>query len=117
MNITPKQWYQIITGIISGLITGAALMQTLLGQDLTIKIVAGLGILNIIVSSIGTALSGADSQATQIKNVEAMPGVERVSINAQASPALAAIAVDPDHPKVGPATPDVRPALVAKASS
>jgi len=102
MNVTPKQWYQIITGIISGLITGAALMQTLLGQDLTIKIVAGLGILNIIVSSVGTVLSGPDSQDTQVKNVLAMPGVQKIDVNEKASPALAKLAVDPAIDKIGP---------------
>lgn len=117
MTITPKQWYQIITGVISGLITGAALMQTLLGQDLTIKIVAGLGILNIIVSSIGTALSGADSPAVQIKNVTSLPGVERVLVNAKATNGVAAAALDPTQPKVGATTPDVRETLITKAAS
>lgn len=99
MSITAKQWYQIITGVISGLITGAALMQTLLGQDLTIKIVAGLGILNIIVSSIGTALS---SQGSDIKSVLAMPGIEKVTVNDKANQTLAAIAVDPTVNKIAP---------------
>jgi hypothetical protein len=117
MNITPKQWYQIITGVISGLITGAALMQTLLGQDLTIKIVAGLGILNIIVSSVGTALSGADSPGTQIKNVAALPGVEKVLVNAKATNGVAAAAIDPMQPKVGTITPEVRATLIEKAAS
>jgi hypothetical protein len=115
MSITPKQWYQIITGVISGLITGAALMQTLLGQDLTIKIVAGLGILNIIVSSIGTALSGADSPGTQIKNVAALPGVEKVLVNASATNGVAAAAIDPTQPKVGAVSLSVRDTLLAKA--
>ena len=114
MNITAKQWYQIITGIISGLITGAALMQTLLGQDLTIKIVAGLGILNIIVSSIGTALSGADSPAKQMKSVAALPGVEKVLVNATATNGVAAAALDPTQPKIGATSPDVRATLIAK---
>ena len=117
MTVTPKQWYQIITGIISGLITGAALMQTLLGQDLTIKIVAGLGILNIIVSSIGTALSGPDSAATQIKNVTALPGVEKVLVNASATNGVASAALDPTQPKVGAVNPDVRSTLIAKGAS
>lgn len=117
MNVSPKQWYQIITGIISGLITGAALMQTLLGQDLTIKIVAGLGILNIIVSSVGTALSGADSPATQIRNVAALPGVERISINEKATNGVAMAALDPTLPRVGPTSNEVRSTLVQKANT
>lgn len=114
MNITSKQWFQIISGIISGLITGAALMQTLLGQDLTIKVVAALGIVNIILSSIGTALSG---QASLVRDVAAMPGVDRISVNAQATSTLASVAVDPAQTKVGATSPDVRTVLTTKAAS
>jgi len=99
MNITSKQWFQIISGVVSGLITGAALLTTLFGQDLTIKLVAGLGILNIIISSIGTTLS---SQGSLVKDVLAMPGIQKVEVNAQANPTLAAIAVDPTVNKIAP---------------
>jgi len=114
MGLTSKQWFQIVSGIISGLITGAALMQTLFGQDLTIKIVAGLGIANIILSSVGAAVSG---QSNLVSDVAAMPGVEHISVNANASPALASVATDPAQPKVGPASPDLRAGLVTKAAS
>jgi hypothetical protein len=113
-NITSKQWFQIISGINGGLITGAALLQTLFGQDLTIKIVAVLGIIGIIINSVGAALSG---QGSLVQDVAAMPGVTRISVNAQASPALASVATDPAQTKVGPVTPDIKPTLVAKASS
>jgi hypothetical protein len=116
-SITSKQWFQIISGVISGLITGAALFQTLFGQDTTIKIVAMLGIANIVLSSVGTVLSGPDSQTTQVKNVLAMGGVERIDVNAKATPELAAMATDPSLVKIGPASPDVRPTLVASAKS
>jgi len=96
--ITSKQWFQIVSGVISGLITGAALLQTLFGQDLTIQIVAGLGILNIILSSVGTVLSG---QASLVRDVAAMPGVERISVNTNATQALAQVATDSTQPKVG----------------
>ena len=99
MNVTTKQWFQIVSGIISGLITGAALLQTLFGQDLTLKIVAGLGICGIILNSIGTAFS---TQTAQVKDVLDMPGVEHIAVNAQATPALAAIAVDPGVDKISP---------------
>lgn len=111
-KLTSKQWFQFINGTISGLITGAALLQTLLGQALTIDIVAALGILNIIISSYAAAVSG---QASLVKDVAAMPGVERISVNAAASPALATVAVDPDQKKVGPVTPDVRAVLTETA--
>ena len=99
MNITSKQWFQIVSGVVSGLITGAALLTTLFGQDLTIKLVAGLGVLNIVISSIGTTLS---SQGSLVKDVLAMPGIQKVEVNAQANPTLAAIAVDPTVNKIAP---------------
>jgi hypothetical protein len=99
MNVTPKQWFQIVSGINNGLITGAALLQTLFGQDLTLKIVAGLGIGGIILNSVGTAFT---TQTSQVKDVLDMPGVEHISVNAQASPALAAVAVDPAIDKIAP---------------
>jgi|GEM_PF-7030294 len=108
MNLTSKQIFQIASGVIGGLITGAALLQTLFGQDLTIKIVAVLGIANIILGSVGAALSG---QANLVRDVSAMPGVARVSINADANQTLAQVAVDPSQPKVGATTPDVRATL------
>lgn len=119
MNWTSKQWFQIISGINGGLITGAALLQTLFGQDLTLKIVAALGIIGIIINSVGTALSGNDSQATQIRNVAAIPGVERVVINTSAPASVAAVALDPSQKNVGASSPDARAALtsIVKAAS
>jgi hypothetical protein len=113
-NVTSKQWFQIISGVIGGLITGAALLQTIFGQDLTIKIVAVLGIVNIILGSIGAALSG---QASLVRDVAAMPGVTRIGVNENASVALAQVATDPAQAKVGPSTPDIKPALVSIAKS
>jgi hypothetical protein len=116
-NLTSKQWFQIVSGVNGGLITGAALLQTLFGQDITLKIVAVLGIIGIIINSVGAVVSGPDSQATQVKNVLAMGGVERIDVNAKATPELAALATDPAQPKIGPVSPDVRPTLVAAAKS
>jgi hypothetical protein len=112
-NLTSKQWFQIISGSISGLITGAALLTTLFGQDLTIKIVAVLGIINIVLSTVGTAVSG---QANLVKDVAAMPGVQRVSVNTDANPTLASVAIDPGQTKVGPASPEAREALTKIAT-
>src|ERR1700739_205081 len=102
MALTSKQWFQITSGSVSGLITGAALLNPLVGQDLALKVVAGLGIINIVLSSVGTALSGPESQDTQVKNVLAMPGVQKIDVNEKASPALAKLAVDPMIDKIGP---------------
>jgi hypothetical protein len=44
--------------------------------------------------------SHAQTQTYKVQSVQAMPGVEKVFINAAATPALAALAVDPAVPKV-----------------
>lgn len=99
MSLTSKQWFQIVSGINGTLITSAALLQTLFGQDLTIKIVAVLGIFGIILNSVGAAVSG---QANLVKDVAAMPGVESIKVNSSAGQALAAVAMDPAQDKVAP---------------
>lgn len=99
--MTSKQWFQIISGTISGLITAGALFTTLFGQDMTLKIIACLGLVNIVLSSVGAAVSG---QANLIKDVAAMPGVQQISVNASANQTLAQIATSgaSDSAKVEP---------------
>lgn len=108
MNFTSKQWFDIISGINGGLITGAALLQTLFGQDLSLKIVAVLGIIGIIVNSVSGSLGG---QANLVKEVAAMPGVEKITVNATANTTLASVATDAAQPKVGATSPEIRQVL------
>lgn len=116
-NLTRKQWFQIISGTISGFITAGALFTTIFGQDVTLKIIACLGLANIVLSSVGAALSGPDSPGTQIKAVAALPGVDRVLVNASATNGVAAAALDQSQPKIGATTPEVRAVLATKAPS
>jgi len=74
--------------------------------------IAILSVLGIIINSVGTALSG---QASLVKDVAAMPGVDRVAVNANASPALAQVATDADQPKVGAVDAGTRTILKATA--
>lgn len=104
LNIQPKQWFQIVSGFVSSLITGAALLNPIFGETASLQIVAVLGILNLALNSVGTALSG---QAALVKDVAAMPGVSMISINEQANPTLAAVAVDPAQDKVAPTRADM----------
>lgn len=108
MELTAKQWFQIVSGSISGLITGAALLNPLFGETLALKIVAVLGILNIVLSSVGAATSG---QADLVKDVRNMPGVAKVLVNEDANKALATMATDPNEPKVGATSAAAREVL------
>ena len=112
MNLTSKQWFQIVQAALSSLITAGALFQTLFGQDVTLKIIAVLGLANIVISSVGAALSG---QANLVKDVAAMPGVSRISINDQANATLASVATDSGVAKVGATDPETRQVLIDKA--
>lgn len=71
MGLTSKQWFQIISGIISGLVTAGALFTTIFGETMTLKIIAGMGLANIVVSSVGAALSGVDSSVKDVTTAAA----------------------------------------------
>jgi hypothetical protein len=106
MNI--KLILNILSSINGGLITSAALFNPLVGQDRALIIIAGLGICQIVVGSINSNLS---TQGATLREVAAMPGVDRITVNAQANSTLAQEAISKDQPKIGAATPDVRQAL------
>ena len=106
--MNPKLILNILSSINGGLITGAALFNPLVGQDVSLKVISVLGICQIIVSAINSNLS---TQAATVKEVAAMPGVERIAVNTQANPTLAAVATDANQPKVGAVSPDARAIL------
>jgi hypothetical protein len=105
--MNPKLVLNILSTINGGLITGAALFTPLIGQDLTTKVIAGLGIAQIIVAGISSNLS---TQTNLVKDVAAMPGVDKITVNNAATPALASLAVDSTQAKVAPANGN-RPTL------
>lgn len=114
-----KLFLNILSSVNGGLISGAALFNPLIGQDLALKVISGLGIAQIIVSSINSQLS---TQINNIKDVAAITGSDgkpaiRVGVNANAGPALATIAVDPAQPNVGAVTPEARQTLIQTARS
>jgi hypothetical protein len=114
-NINGKQAIAIVGAIVSVLMVSTAQLTDLLGAGTAKTIVTVAGLLNMLLQSVTVALS---TQTAQVNSVAAMPGVTRIAVNEQASPALAQVATDPAQQKVGPSTPDLKPALVtiAKAS-
>ena len=114
LNLNGKQILAVVGAVMSVLMISSANLTDLLGSGPAKTIVTVAGLINMILQSVTVALS---TQTQQIKDVAAMPGVERVSVNASASKDLAAAAVDPAQSKVGATTPDVRDALIAKAAS
>ena len=111
VNITSKQWFQIVSGIISGMITGAAFLNPLFGETLALKIISVFGLSNILLSSVGAAFS---SQSNLVNDVLAMPGVEKISVGPLANQTLAQMAVDPVVDKISP-TRDAQEVVSATA--
>lgn len=112
MNLNGKQIISIIIAVLSVLMVSGAQLNDLIGPTAAKTVVSLAGLLNLILGSVMAAISG---QSSLVRDVAAMPGVERISINASATPALAAVAVDPGQTKVGATTPDVRTVLTAAA--
>lgn len=112
VHITSKQWFQIVNGVVSGFITGAALFNPLLGEKTALVVVSCLGLFNIVLSSVGATLS---SQTNLVKDVLAMPGVDKINVNAMANQTLAQIAVDPSIDKISP-TRDAQASVTATAA-
>ena len=73
--------------------------------------------MNQTTTSNANAMNGEAADPAPVSIHGQRPGVTRISVNAQATPELAAVATNPAQPKVGPTTPDIKPALVAKAAS
>lgn len=114
MNLTGKQILLILSAVLSALVASTAQLDTIFGPTTAKSIISIISLLNTIITSITAAIMG---QASLVKDVAAMPGVERVSVNAQASPVLAQVATDPAQPKVGATSPDVRATLQTIAKS
>jgi len=102
VNLNGKQIISIVGAVLSVLMISTAQLTDLFGAGIakTVVSVAGLG--NLILQSVMAAITGTLSQDAQVKQVLQMPGVERLRINKDASPALAAMAMDPAVDKISP---------------
>lgn len=103
MNLNTKQILAICVAILSVLMISTAQLTDLFGATVTKTIVSTAGLLNMILSSVVAAIS---SQGSLVREVAAMPGVEKIQVNAQANQTLAGVATDPLQPKVGPTALD-----------
>ena len=112
-DITALQWVGIIILFNTTLIGGAGQLGDLSLSAHAVKAILAIATLgNGFLGGLVTMFGGA---AAQVRTVAALPGVERVAINAQANAAVAAVAVDPNQSKVGATTPDVRKVLTDTA--
>jgi hypothetical protein len=112
MNITRNQWFAIIILLLTVLTGGSAQLTDLIGAYATKVVISFSTLATGFLAGVQIILGG---QGQQVRDVAAMPGVDRVSINAGASSALASVAVDPSQSKVGAITPEVRTVLIDTA--
>lgn len=113
LNLTPLQILGIIVVINGALIGGTAQLTDLLGPSAAHIVVSVCSLGNSILGGLVTVFSG---QGAQLKNVAAMPGVEKVLINAAANNTVATLAVSnaPEAAKIE-ATPSAEAAVTKTA--
>lgn len=97
MNLTINQYISIALVILGVNVASTAQLTDLMGPQIAKYIVSLSGLLMSIVAGIQGIISG---QASQVKAVQAMPGVETIVVNAKANQTLAGLAVDPAQLKI-----------------
>ena len=102
MNLNGKQIISIIVAVVSVLMVSTAQLTDLFGPVMAKTIVSVAGLLNLTLSSVVAAISGTLTQTQQVQQVLDMRGIEHVEVNAKATPALAAMAVDQTTNKIAP---------------
>lgn len=108
MNLNGKQIIAIVGAVLAALMVSTTQLTDLFGPTVTKTIISTAGLIGLILNSITAAISG---QASMVKEVAAMPGVEPIKINENANSTLAAIAVDPMQQNIGGTTPQVQTQL------
>lgn len=112
-TLTPLQIIGIIL-VINGALIGSTSQLTDLFGPVAVKYIVSLASIgNSILGGIVSFMSG---QGSQIKNVLAMPGVEKLTVNSQANATLATIAIDPQQGKIEP-TPSAEAKVAATAQA
>ncbi len=115
-NLTLLQWLGIIVLFNGVVLGGTTQLTTLFGAHITDMMVAVAGLGNLFFGGLITMFGGSSAM---VKTVAAMPGVEAITVNANANQALAQIAVSnaPDSAKVEPIpTAVARVAATAKGN-
>ena len=93
MNLTANQVLSIIAAVLAALVAATAQLTDIFGPTTAKTIVSAASLANMVLTGI---LAGLTSQKSQIQNVAAMPGVEKITVNAQANQTLAQVAVSND---------------------
>ena len=105
MNLNARQIIAIVIAILSVFSGSTAQLTDLFGSGVA-KIMISFS--SLATTTLSSVLAVISSQGSTIKEVAQMPGVEKVSVNAQANPTLAALAVDPNQAKIAATAKDLQ---------
>lgn len=108
MNLNTKQIIAIVLAVLSVFSGSTAQLTDLFGSGVAKILISASSLAATTLSSVLAVLS---SQDRTVKEVAALPGVERISVNTQANPVLAAAATDSAQPKIGATDPQTREVL------
>lgn len=111
MNLNGKQVISIAIAVLGVLMISSTQLTDLFGPTVTKSVTAAAALLNSI---LGSTLAVLTSQGSTVKEVLAMPGVDKLDVNAKANQTLAELAVDPTVDKIS-ATPQAQSAVAAIA--
>ena len=112
MNLTGKQWLSIIAAVVSALMLATTQLTDIFGPAIAKTVVSTAALANLVINSVIAGLTG---QSSLVRDVAAMPGVERITVNSAANQTLAAAATDPQQPKIGATDPGTRVVLTDTA--
>ncbi len=99
MNLNRNQIIAITIAVLSVMAGSTAQLTDLFGAGIAHTIISVSGLCNTILSSVMVVIT---SQGGQVRDVLAMPGVEKISVNAAANKTLAEIAIDRNVDKIAP---------------
>jgi len=99
VNLNRNQIISIVIAVLSVMAGSTAQLTDLFGPGIAHTIISVAGLCNTILSSVMVIIT---SQGAQVRDVLAMPGVEKINVNAAANKTLAAIAIDPSVDKIAP---------------
>lgn len=127
MNLNRGQILSIIIVVLGVLVGATTQLTDLFGAGPTKIIVSFSSLMMTILAGINTVLQSPNSQLAAVREmhtpeaqemhlqaVQAMPGVEAVTVNSQANATLATMAVSAANPKIG-ATAEANAAVNATA--
>lgn len=97
MSLTRNQTIAIIIAVLSVLSGGTAQLTEIFGPLAAKSIVSLTSLATAVLSAVMAVLT---SQGNTVQEVQSMPGVEKITVNAGANKTLATLAVDPANSKI-----------------